>query len=177
MPIYFWDDPDGKKYHSAYFDMYPNVWRHGDFIELTDRGGIIMSGRSDATLNPQGVRIGTAEIYRLLEQMEEIADSVVVGQDWNSNVRVILFVVMAEGVELTEDVKTKIKQTLRTNASPRHVPAKIVAVPDVPYTLNMKKVELAVRDVIHNRSVHNREALSNPEALDYYADLSELQED
>lgn len=177
MPIYFWDDPDGKKYHSAYFDVYPNVWRHGDFIELTDRGGVIMFGRSDATLNPQGVRIGTAEIYRQLEQMDEIADSVVVGQNWQSNIRVILFVVMAEGIELTDAIKTKIKQTLRTNASPRHVPAKIVAVPDVPYTLNMKKVELAVRDIIHNRAVHNKEALSNPEALDHYADIPELQEE
>jgi len=177
MPIYFWDDPDGKKYHSAYFDVYPNVWRHGDFIEITEHGGVIMFGRSDATLNPQGVRIGTAEIYRQLEQMEEIADSVVVGQDWKGIIRVILFVVPAEGVELTDDLRNKIRQTLRTNASPRHVPAKIITVPDVPYTLNMKKVELAVRDIVHNRPVHNKEALSNPEVLDYYADIAELQED
>ena len=176
MPIYFWDDPDGKKYHAAYFDVYPNVWRHGDYIEVTDEGGVVIYGRSDATLNPGGVRIGTAEIYRQIEQMEEIEDSVVVGQDWESGTRVVLFVVMAEAAELTEDLKQKIRQTIRSNASPRHVPAKIIAVPDVPYTLNMKKVELAVRDVIHNRPVHNREALSNPEALDHYAGLAELQE-
>jgi acetoacetyl-CoA synthetase len=177
MPIYFWDDPDNKKYHSAYFDVYPNVWRHGDFVEINDRGGVVMLGRSDATLNPGGVRIGTAEIYRLVESMEEIEDSLVVGQDWKGDVRVILFVKMAEAMELTEEVQAKIKQTLRTNASPRHVPAKIIAVPDVPYTLNMKKVELAVKKVIQGEEVLNRDALGNPEALDYYANLKELQED
>ena len=177
MPIYFWDDPDNKKYHSAYFDVYPNIWRHGDLIELTDQGGVVMFGRSDATLNPQGVRIGTAEIYRQMEQLEEVADSVAIGQDWKSNSRVILFVVMAEGFALTEEIKTKIKRILRTNASPRHIPAKIIAVPEVPYTLNMKKVELAVRDIVHSRPVHNKEALSNPQSLDFFADLPELQED
>jgi acetoacetyl-CoA synthetase len=177
MPIYFWDDPDNKKYLSAYFDVYPNVWRHGDFVEINDRGGVVMLGRSDATLNPGGVRIGTAEIYRLVESMEEIEDSLVVGQDWKGDVRVILFVKMAEAMELTEELQAKIKQTLRTNASPRHVPAKIIAVPDVPYTLNMKKVELAVKKVIQGEEVLNRDALGNPEALDYYANLEELQED
>jgi acetoacetyl-CoA synthetase len=177
MPIYFWDDPDNKKYHSAYFDVYPNVWRHGDFVEINDRGGVVMLGRSDATLNPGGVRIGTAEIYRLVESMEEIEDSLVVGQDWKGDVRVILFVKMAEAMELTEELQAKIKQTLRTNASPRHVPAKIIAVPDVPYTLNMKKVELAVKKVIQGEEVLNRDALGNPEALDYYANLKEHQED
>jgi acetoacetyl-CoA synthetase len=177
MPIYFWDDPDNKKYHSAYFDVYPNVWRHGDFVEINDRGGVVMLGRSDATLNPGGVRIGTAEIYRLVESMEEIEDSLVVGQDWKGDVRVILFVKMAEAMGLTEEVQTKIKQTLRTNASPRHVPAKIIAVPDVPYTLNMKKVELAVKKIIQGEDVLNRDALGNPEALDFYANLKELQED
>ncbi|MBW2434692.1 MAG: acetoacetate--CoA ligase [Deltaproteobacteria bacterium] len=177
MPIYFWDDPDGKKYHNAYFDVYPNVWRHGDFVIVTRRGGVVMLGRSDATLNPGGVRIGTAEIYRQLEQMPEIADSVVVGQDWKNDVRVILFVKLAEGVELTEDLKNKIRQTIRVNASPRHVPAKIIGVPDVPYTLNMKKVELAVKKVIQGQEVLNKDALSNPQALDYYADIAELQTD
>jgi acetoacetyl-CoA synthetase len=177
MPIYFWDDPDNKKYISAYFDVYPNVWRHGDFVEINDRGGVVMYGRSDATLNPGGVRIGTAEIYRLVENMEEIEDSLVVGQDWRDDVRVILFVKMAEAMELTDELQTKIKQNLRTNASPRHVPAKIIAVPDVPYTLNMKKVELAVKKVIQGEEVLNRDALGNPEALDYYADLKELEED
>ena len=177
MPIYFWDDPDGSKYHSAYFDVFPNIWRHGDFVTVTDRGGVVMLGRSDATLNPGGVRIGTAEIYRQLEQMEEIEDSVVIGQRWKNDVRVILFVKPAAGYELTEELKTKIKQVIRTNASPRHVPAKILETPAVPYTLNMKKVELAVKKIIEGKPVLNKDALSNPEALDYYQDLPELQEE
>ena len=177
MPIYFWNDPDMKKYHDAYFDMYPGVWRHGDYITITERGGVIMYGRSDATLNPGGVRIGTAEIYRQMDAIEEIADCVVVGQNWKNDVRVVLFVQMALGQALTEDLKQKIRATIRANASPRHVPAKIVAVPDVPYTLNMKKVELAVRKVIHGQPVSNKDALRNPEALDHYADLAELQEE
>jgi acetoacetyl-CoA synthetase len=177
MPIYFWDDPEGKKYHGAYFDVYPNVWRHGDFIEINDRGGIIVYGRSDATLNPGGVRIGTSEIYRQMEQLDEIEDSVVVGQDWKNDVRVILFVKMAKGYELTEDVKKKIRDIIRINASPRHVPAKILSVPDIPYTLNMKKVELAVKKVIQCQPVLNKDALRNPEALDYYAGFAELNED
>ena len=177
MPIYFWDDPDNSKYHAAYFDVYPSVWRHGDFIEVTDRGGVIIYGRSDATLNPGGVRIGTGEIYRLLDQIEAIEDSVIVGQSWKNDVRVILFVKLAAGYELTDDLITKIKQTIRANASPRHVPAKIITIPDVPYTLNMKKVELAVKKVIEGKPVLNKDALSNPESLDYYADIKELQED
>jgi acetoacetyl-CoA synthetase len=177
MPIYFWNDPDGAKYHSAYFDVYPGVWRHGDFIEVTERGGVVMYGRSDATLNPGGVRIGTAEIYRQIDAIEEIADSVVVGQDWKNDVRVILFVKMAEGLQLTEEVKNKIRQTIRTNASPRHLPAKIIAVPDIPYTHNMKKVELAVRKVIHGKEVRNKDALRNPECLDLFAAFAELSQD
>jgi acetoacetyl-CoA synthetase len=177
MPIYFWDDPDGKKYHAAYFDVYPNIWRHGDFIEINDRGGVVIYGRSDATLNPGGVRIGTAEIYRQVEGMDEIEDSLVVGQDWKGDVRVILFVKMAEGHALTDDLKNRIRTTLRQNASPRHVPAKIIETPAVPYTLNMKKVELAVKKVIDGKPVLNKDALSNPEALDFYENLKELQED
>ena len=177
MPIYFWDDPDGKKYHNAYFDIYPNVWRHGDFIEVNERGGVVIYGRSDATLNPGGVRIGTAEIYRLLEQMEEVEDSVVVGQNWKGDVRVVLFVRLAEGYDLTDALKDKIRKTLRANASPRHVPKKILPTPAVPYTLNMKKVELAVKKMIDGQPVLNKDALSNPEALDYYADIPELQQD
>ena len=176
MPIYFWNDPDNQKYHDAYFDVYPNVWRHGDYIVITKRGGIIMFGRSDATLNPGGVRIGTAEIYRQIDQIDEVADSVVVGQNWENDVRVILFVKMAEGVDLTEAIKQKIKATIRTNASPRHVPAKIIPVADIPYTLNMKKVEIAVKKVIQNQTVSNKDALINPEALDCYANIKELQE-
>jgi len=177
MPIYFWDDPDGKKYHRAYFDVYPNVWRHGDFIEINAHGGVIIYGRSDATLNPGGVRIGTAEIYRQVEQLEEIDDSVVVGQNWKNDVRVILFVKLAEGSELTDDLKNRIRKTIRENASPRHVPAKILSTPAVPYTLNMKKVELAVKKMIEGQPVLNKDALSNPEVLDYYADLIELHEE
>jgi acetoacetyl-CoA synthetase len=176
MPIYFWNDPDTKKYRDAYFNVYPNIWRHGDYIVITERGGVIMYGRSDATLNPGGVRIGTAEIYRQVDLLEEIEDCVVVGQNWKNDVRVILFVKMTEGVELTDEIVAKIKNTIRTDASPRHVPAVILPVPDIPYTHNMKKVELAVKKVIHNQPVLNKDSLSNPEALDYYADLQELQE-
>ena len=177
MPIYFWSDPAGKKYHDAYFDVYPNVWRHGDYIVINEQGGVTIYGRSDATLNPGGVRIGTAEIYRQVDRLKEIEDSVVVGQDWKNDVRVILFVKMAEGYELTDDIVNKIKNAIRTNASPRHVPTKILAIPDVPYTHNMKKVELAVKKVVHNQPVLNKDSLRNPEALDYYADIKELQED
>ncbi len=187
MPIYFWDDAEGKsissgtlpgaKYRSAYFNVYPNIWRHGDYIEINERGGVTIYGRSDATLNPGGVRIGTAEIYRHVEQLEEIDDSLVVGQDWKNDVRVILFVKLAGGVELTEELIKKIKTTIRSNASPRHVPAKILAVPDIPYTLNLKKVELAVKKVIHGQPVFNKDVLKNPEVLDYYADIPELQND
>jgi len=177
MPIYFWDDKDGKKYHNAYFDVYPGVWRHGDYIEINDRGGFVIYGRSDATLNPGGVRIGTAEIYRQMDQLAEIDDSLVIGQSWNNDIRVVLFVKMAPGMELTDALKNKIRTTIRTNASPRHVPQKIIEVPAIPYTLNMKKVELAVKKIIEGKPVLNKDALSNPEALDYYADLPELKED
>ncbi|MGB2689295.1 MAG: acetoacetate--CoA ligase [Desulfobacterales bacterium] len=176
MPIYFWNDPNNRKYLDAYFDVYPNVWRHGDFIEINARGGLVIFGRSDATLNPGGVRIGTAEIYRQVDQLKETEDSIVVGQNWKKDVRIILFVKMSEGYELTEGLKDTIKKTIRTNASPRHVPAKILAVPDIPYTHNMKKVELAVKKTIHNQPVLNKDALRNPEALDDYAGLKELQE-
>ncbi len=176
MPIYFWNDPEGKKYHSAYFDVYPGIWRHGDYIVVSEHGGVVMHGRSDATLNPGGVRIGTAELYRQVEQLEEVEDSVVVGQKWDNDVRVILFVKLAPGFDLTDDLKNKIRKTIRVHASPRHVPAKIITVPDIPYTLNMKKVELAVKKVIHNQEVKNKDALRNPEALDFYAGIAELQE-
>ncbi len=174
MPISFWDDPDGRKYHAAYFDRFPGVWTHGDFVEVTERGGLIIYGRSDATLNPGGVRIGTAEIYRIIEQLDGIEDSVVVGQEWQNDTRVILFLKMRAGYQLTDALQTKIRQSIRHNASPRHVPAKILTVPDIPYTLNMKKVELAVQKMIHGREVKNKDALKNPEALDFFVDIKEL---
>ncbi|MDB9823213.1 acetoacetate--CoA ligase [Deltaproteobacteria bacterium] len=177
MPIYFWDDPDKANYMAAYFGVYPNIWRHGDFIEINERGGVVIYGRSDATLNPGGVRIGTAEIYRQVENFMEIDDSVVVGQDWKNDIRVVLFVKMAEGNELNDELMGRIKKSIRENASPRHVPAKIVAVPDIPYTLNMKKVEIAVKKIIQGQEVLNKDALSNPEALDHYVGIKALQED
>jgi len=177
MPIYFWEDPEGQKYHNAYFDQYPGVWTHGDYIQLSERGGVTMLGRSDATLNPGGVRIGTAELYRQVEQFEEIEDSVVIGQSWANDIRVILFVKMAPGQALDADMEARIRAAIRTNASPRHVPAKILAVPDVPYTLNMKKVELAVKKIVEGKAVLNKDALRNPESLDFFADLPELKED
>jgi len=177
MPIYFWDDPEGRKYFGAYFGVYPGVWRHGDFIEINERGGVAIYGRSDATLNPGGVRIGTAEIYSVVALMPEIVDSVVIGQNWKNDVRVILFVQLPEGESLTEALKKKIRETIRTLASPRHVPAKIIAVPGIPYTLNMKKVEMAVKKVIDGKPVLNKDALSNPDILDFYSNIKELDED
>ena len=175
MPLYFWNDPDNKRYKDAYFNVYPNVWRHGDYVvHHSDSGGFTFYGRSDAVLKPSGVRIGTAEIYNQVEQMEEIADSLAIGQNWEGDQRVILFVRLAEGHELTDELQNTIKKTLRVKASPRHVPAKIIAVPDIPYTLNMKKVESAVTNIIHGRAVLNRDALANPESLDYYEDIPEL---
>jgi acetoacetyl-CoA synthetase len=177
MPIYFWDDPGHRKYKAAYFDVYPGVWRHGDYVLINERGGVVIYGRSDAALNPGGVRIGTAEIYRQIETIEGIEDSVVVGQSWKNDVRVILFLKMAPDQTLTDELRERIKRTIRANASPRHVPAKIIAVPGIPYTLNMKKVELSVKRVIEGREVENRDALKNPEVLDHYANLRELAED
>ncbi|MBT9147087.1 MAG: Acetyl-coenzyme A synthetase [Syntrophomonadaceae bacterium] len=174
MPLYFWNDENNQKYHDAYFNVFPNVWHHGDYIEITDTGAVVY-GRSDATLNPGGVRIGTAEIYRQVETIAEVEDSVVVGQNWENDVRVILFVKLAKGVELTKDLIGKIRTTIRKNASPRHTPARVIAIDDIPYTLNMKKVELAVRNVIHNEPVMNADALANPESLKLYENLKELQ--
>lgn len=175
LPLYFWDDENKQRYYDAYFNVYPNVWHHGDYIELTESGGAIIYGRSDATLNPGGVRIGTAEIYRQVETVDEVVDSVVVGQQWENDVRVILLVKLAEGVELTEDLIKKIRTTIRQNLTPRHVPAKVIAVDDIPYTINMKKVEMAVRNAIHNEPVLNIDALANPESLELYKNLKELQ--
>jgi len=169
MPLYFWNDPDGKKYREAYFNVYPNVWRHGDWIIVhSDTGGITFLGRSDFTLKPSGVRIGPAEIYSVIEKFEEITDSMVVGQDWKGDQRIILFVKLAPRFQLTNDLKEKIKRALREEASPRHVPALIIEVPDIPYTFNMKKVESAVANIVNGRPVTNRDALINPESLEFY---------
>jgi len=174
MPIYFWNDPDGEKYLNAYFRRFPGIWCHGDFIEITDQQGVIIYGRSDATLNPGGVRIGTADIYPVVDALPEVSDSIVVGQEWDNDVRVILFVKLAAGCELTDDLRDRIKKAVRENTTPRHVPAKIIRIDDIPYTLNMKKVELAVRNVIHGKPVTNKDALANPESLDLYEGLEEL---
>ena len=175
MPVKFWADPDGSKYRAAYFDRFDNVWCHGDFAEWTEHGGMIIHGRSDATLNPGGVRIGTAEIYNQVEQMEEIVEAICIGQTWEDDVRVVLFVRLAAGVELDEQLEKKIRTKIRTGASPRHVPARIVAVADIPRTKSGKITELAVRDVVHGREVKNKEALANPEALELYRDITALQ--
>jgi acetoacetyl-CoA synthetase len=178
MPVAFWNDPDGSKYRAAYFDYYPNVWRHGDWAELTTHGGMIIYGRSDATLNPGGVRIGTAEIYRQVEQLPEIIESVVIGQDVESDtgtdVRIVLFVRLAEGVALDEPLRDRIRARIRANTSPHHVPKKIIQVADIPRTISGKITELAVRDVVHGRAVKNVDALANPQALDLFRNIPEL---
>ncbi len=174
MPVGFWNDPDGRKYHEAYFSRFDDVWCHGDFAEWTEHGGMIIHGRSDATLNPGGVRIGTAEIYAQVEQVPEVVEALAVAQDWQGDVRIVLFVRLRPGAELDEALRTRIKGRIRAGASPRHVPAKILAVADIPRTKSGKITELAVRNVIHNLGVNNKEALANPEALDLYRDLAEL---
>jgi acetoacetyl-CoA synthetase len=174
MPLGFWNDPDGKKYRAAYFERFPGVWHHGDFAELTANDGLIIYGRSDAVLKPGGVRIGTAEIYAAVESLPEIAEALAVGQNWNNDVRIVLFVRLAAGVQLDEVLENKIRQSIRSSATQRHVPAKIIAVPDIPRTVSGKITELAVRDVIHGRTVKNVDALANPQALDHFRDLPEL---
>ena len=173
-PIGFWNDEDNQKFLSAYFEQNPGVWTHGDYGELTERGGVIVQGRSDAVLNPGGVRIGTSEIYRQVETLPEVVDAVVVGQDWEADERVILFVVLQPNLQLTDDLVGSIKQTIRRNTTPRHVPTKIIAVSDIPRTISGKIVELAVRKVIHDQRVDNTDALANPEALDFFMNLDEL---
>lgn len=175
MPVMFWNDPDGARYRAAYFERFDNVWCHGDWVERTGHDGFIIHGRSDATLNPGGVRIGTAEIYRQVEQIPEVIESIAVGQDWQGDVRVILFVRLRDGAVLDEALTDRIKKTIRNGTSPRHVPAKVIAVADIPRTKSNKITELAVRDVIHNRPIKNVEALANPEALALYKDLPDLQ--
>jgi len=178
MPVMFWNDPDGSRYRAAYFEKYPGVWTHGDWCEITAHDGVIIYGRSDAVLNPGGVRIGTAEIYRQVEQLEEVVESLVIGQSWPpeeiSDVRVVLFVRLRDGLTLDEALIAKIRNQIRANTTPRHVPAKVVQVPDIPRTKSNKIVELAVRNVVHGRPVKNVEALANPEALEYFKNRPEL---
>ena len=175
MPVGFWKDDDGSKYHNAYFDTYPNIWRHGDWGTQTENGGIIIHGRSDATLNPGGVRIGTAEIYKPVEAFEDIAEALVIGQNINDDVRIVLFVRMQPDRPLSDKLQSDLKAAIRAQATPRHVPALILGVADIPRTRSGKITELAVRDVIHGRAVKNTEALANPEALEYFKNLPELQ--
>jgi acetoacetyl-CoA synthetase len=174
MPVSFWNDPDGSKYRAAYFDRFANTWCHGDFAEWTVHGGMIIHGRSDATLNPGGVRIGTAEIYAQVESIPEVLEALAIGQDFDNDVRIVLFVRLRDGAVLDDALVARIKSVIRTGASPRHVPAKIVAVADIPRTKSNKIVELAVREIVHGRPVKNREALANPEALDLFRDLPDL---
>jgi acetoacetyl-CoA synthetase len=174
MPVCFWNDPEDAKYHAAYFERFPGVWAHGDYAEITHEGGMLIHGRSDAVLNPGGVRIGTSEIYRQVEQLDEVLESIAIGQDWDDDVRVVLFVILRHGVDLTEDLKQRIRKSIRDNTTPRHVPAKIIAVPEIPRTISGKIVELAVRSAVHGEEVKNTDALANPGALDHFRDLAEL---
>ncbi|HET9694218.1 MAG TPA: acetoacetate--CoA ligase [Steroidobacteraceae bacterium] len=174
MPVGFWNDPDGRKYRAAYFERFPDVWCHGDYAVLTEHDGVVILGRSDAVLNPGGVRIGTAEIYRQVEKLEEILESLAIGQAWDNDVRVVLFVRLRPGVRLDAALEQRIRDVIRTNTTPRHVPARIVAVPDIPRTISGKIVELAVREIVHGRPVRNTDALANPGALEYFRDLPEL---
>ena len=174
MPVSFWDDPDGSRYHAAYFDAFPGVWRHGDWARLTEHDGLVILGRSDATLNPGGVRIGTAEIYRQVEQLPEVVESLVVGQEWDGDVRIVLFVRLREGAGLDDGLRDRIRRRIRDHASPHHVPRKILQVADIPRTISGKITELAVRDVIHGRPVKNVDALANPAALELFRDLEAL---
>jgi acetoacetyl-CoA synthetase len=176
MPVAFWNDPAGAKYQAAYFDYYPGVWRHGDWARLTEHDGLVITGRSDATLNPGGVRIGTAEIYRQVEQLPEVVESLVVGQEWEGDIRVVLFVRLRQGVELDQALEDRIRRRIREQASPHHVPRRIVAVADIPRTISGKITELAVREVIHGRPVSNTEALANPASLDLFRGLPQLQQ-
>jgi acetoacetyl-CoA synthetase len=174
MPTGFWNDPDGRRYHAAYFERFPGVWCHGDWAEARPEGGLVIRGRSDATLNPGGVRIGTAEISRVVEQFGEVQESLVTAQDWQGDQRIVLFVRLRDGETLDQDLQDRIRARIRQEETPRHVPARMVAVPAIPRTISGKITELAVRRVIHGQDVPNRDALANPEALDHFRDLPEL---
>ena len=174
MPIKFWNDKNNKKFEKAYFQKFKNIWHHGDYAEVKKSGGFIIYGRSDATLNPGGVRLGTAEIYSEVEKFKHIKESIAVGQSWDNDIRIILFVILNKGYDLNSDLVTKIKKQIRINASPRHVPAKIISVTDIPRTKNGKIVELAVKNIIEGNAIKNKEALANPEVLKEYTNIKEL---
>jgi acetoacetyl-CoA synthetase len=176
-PVCFWNDPDGSRYRAAYFERFPGVWAHGDFAELKKSGGMVIHGRSDAVLNPGGVRIGTAEIYRQVEKLDEIVESIAIGQQWNDDVRVVLFIVLRPGIALDDELRKRIRNVIRAGTTPRHVPSKIIAVADIPRTKSGKIVELAVRSVVHGEAIRNTEALANPAALAHFRDIAELRED
>ena len=174
MPIYFWNDPDHKKYQNAYFSKFEKVWHHGDYIRISKNGSMKIYGRSDATLNPGGVRIGTSEIYRVIEKIDKISDSLVVGQSWKGDQRIILFLKMKEGYILNKSVEEMVKKMIKETCSPRHVPEIVLEAKEIPYTMNGKKVEIAVKKVIEGNAVDNTASLQNPEVLDFYKNISEL---
>ena len=176
MPVKFWNDDGDKKYKSAYFEKYKDVWHHGDFAKITNNGGFIIFGRSDTTLNPGGVRLGTAEIYSVVEKFKEIQESIVIGQSWENDIRIILFIVLNKDYNLTDEIKEKIKNAIKTNASPRHVPSKIISISEIPKTKNGKLVELAVKQSIEGERIKNLEALANPDSLKQFKNIKELNE-
>ena len=176
MPVKFWNDDGDKKYKSAYFEKYKNIWHHGDFAKITNNGGFIIFGRSDTTLNPGGVRLGTAEIYNIVEKFDEIRESIVIGQSWKNDIRIVLFVVLNKSYHLTDKIKDKIKIGIKKNASPRHVPSKIISVLEIPKTKNGKLVELAVKQCIEGETIKNLEALANPDSLKQFQNIRELNE-
>ena len=176
MPVKFWNDEGDKKYESAYFKKYKNVWHHGDFAKITNKGGFVIFGRSDTTLNPGGVRLGTAEIYSVVEKFKEIKESIVIGQSWKNDIRIILFIVLNNGYELNDEIRNKIKKALKSDASPRHVPSKIIPILEIPKTKNGKLVELAVKQTIEGEIIKNLEALANPDSLKQFKNIKELNE-
>ena len=176
MPVKFWNDEGDKKYKSSYFEKYENVWHHGDFAKITSNNGFVIFGRSDTTLNPGGVRLGTAEIYNVVEKFKEVQESIVIGQTWKNDVRIILFVVLNEGYNLTDEIKDKIKKTIKMNASPRHVPSKIISILDIPKTKNGKLVEIAVKKTVDGETIKNLDAIANPDSLKQFKNIRELNE-
>ena len=176
MPIKFWNDEGDKKYKSAYFEKYKNVWHHGDFAKITKNGGFVIFGRSDTTLNPGGVRLGTAEIYSVVEKFKEVQESIVICQSWDNDIRIILFIVLNKHYDLTNKIKDKIKNAIRINASPRHVPSKIISISEIPKTKNGKLVELAVKQIVEGETIKNLEALANPDSLEQFKNIKELNE-